>query len=112
MARFFVFLVVTGSMSMMMYSTKPTQSDYLEELQRRADVIASIQNPVFTQLRGSNPLDEMVTAQAPVNLLEQTRHDDYFVLSVFTTDYNTPGYGRRSVRTIGAFSTFVAFKVR
>ncbi len=112
MARYFVLLVVVGSTSLIMYVTKPSQVAYFEELQRRADVIESLEHNAYHQMRGVHPIDEMVTAQAPVQLLDQTHHDDYYVFSVFTTAYQTPGYPTRHVRTYGLFSSFISLRAR
>ncbi len=112
MARYFVFLVVVGGTSLIMYVTKPTQVDYFEEMQRRADVVVSEEHRAFRQIRGGHPVDEMVAVQSPVKLLEQTRYDDYYVVSVFTTAFDTPGYGTRHVRTYGLFASLISLRVR
>ena len=110
MARFFLFAVVFGGLMLGMMATKPTKADYLRKLNSRAAAVTSLDNDAFSQLRGGDPVDEMVASQAAVELLEQTRMDDYVVFSVFTTQYHTPGYSARQIRTYGLFSTF--FSVR
>lgn len=112
MGRFFVFLMVVGGTSLIMFTTRPSRVEYLSELQRRADVIAAAQMPEYVYMRGGDPLDEMVAAQSPSVLLEQTEYTDLLVFTMFSTEYNAPGYGRRRVRTYGMFSTFVSSKVR
>ncbi len=112
MARFFVFIVVVGGLALVMNKTRPTQAEYLEELQRRADVIATQKDDAFHLMRGAHPLDEMVTAQPPARLFEQTQFEDYYVVSVFTTAYEVSGYGVRRVRTVGLFSKFIAYRPR
>jgi len=109
MARFFVFVVVFGSLMLGMVASKPTKADYLIKLNDRAAVI-SLDNNAFSQLRGGDPFDEMVTAQSVVQLTEQTRVDDYVIVSVFTTEYHTPGYSARQIRTYGLFSTLISVR--
>ena len=110
MARFFVFVVVFGSLMLGMVASKPTKADYLIKLNNRAAVIASLDNDAFSQLHGGDPVDEMVTAQSVVQLLEQTRVDDYVIVSVFTTEYHTPGYSARQIRTYALFSTLISVR--
>ena len=110
MARFFIFIVISGGVVLSMYSTKPTSADYLSELESRAANIASIDQNAFAQLRGGDPFDEMVAAQSPYQLLKQTHIDDHVVFSVFTTEYEAPGYAARQVRTYGVYATL--FTVR
>jgi len=112
MARFFVFVVVVGTTGLIMVSTRPSQADYLHELQRRADAVTAMPEGAFDQIRGAHPLDAMVAAQSPAHLMEHTRFDDYYVVSVFTTEYEAPRYGPRRVRTFGLFSMFVAHRLR
>ncbi len=109
MARFFVFVVVFGSLMLGMVASKPTKADYLIKLNDRAATI-SLDNDAFSQLRGGDPFDEMVTAQSVVQLTEQTRVDDYVIVSVFTTEYHTPGYSARQIRTYGLFSTLISVR--
>jgi len=109
MARFFVFVVFFGSLMLGMVASKPTKADYLIKLNDRAAVI-SLDNNAFSQLRGGDPFDEMVTAQSVVQLTEQTRVDDYVIVSVFTTEYHTPGYNARQIRTYGLFSTLISVR--
>jgi len=109
MARFFVFVVVFGSLMLGMVASKPTKADYLIKLNDRAAVI-SLDNNAFSQLRGGDPFDEMVTAQSVVQLTEQTRVDDYVIVSVFTTEYHTPGYNARQIRTYGLFSMLISVR--
>ncbi len=109
MARFFVFVVVFGSLMLGMVASKPTKADYLIKLNDRAAAI-SLDNDAFSQLRGGDPFDEMVTAQSVVQLTEQTRVDDYVIVSVFTTEYHTPGYSARQIRTYGLFSTLISVR--
>ncbi len=110
MARFFVFVVVFGSLMLGMVASKPTKADYLSKLNDRAAAIASLDNDAFSQLRGGDPFDEMVTAQSVVQLIEQTRVDDYVIVSVFTTQYHTSGYSARQIRTYGLLSTFLSVR--
>ncbi|MFQ5570288.1 MAG: hypothetical protein ACE5G0_11475 [Rhodothermales bacterium] len=112
MARFLVFLVVVGSTSFVMYATKPTKEDYLAKLDNRAEVVESQEHNAFSELRGGHPIDEMVAAQGPMRLLEQTRIDDYVLFSVFTTEYEVPGHGPQRVRTYGLFSSLISSKLR
>jgi hypothetical protein len=110
MARFFVFLVVVGSTSMVMYNTKPKQTDYLDLLTQRAAVVAPMNDNAFLRVHSDDPVDEMVAAQSPTELYEQTRMDDYYVMSVFTTDFRASGYPVRRVRTYGMVSKFISFR--
>ena len=110
MARFFVFVVVFGGLLLGMVASKPTRADYLGKLNDRAAAIASLDNDAFAQLRGGDPVDEMVASHSTVQLLEQTRVDDYVIFSVFTTEYHTPGYGTRQIRTYGLFSTLISLR--
>ena len=110
MARFFVFLVVVGTTSLVMYSTKPTQADYLELLNRRAAVVAPMEDNAFLRVHSDDPVDEMVAAQPPMALYEQTRIDDYYLATVFTTEYGAPGYPVRRVRTYGIASKLISFR--
>lgn len=112
MVRLFVFTVIVGGLALVMNATRPTSADYLQELQRRSVAVASIEDGAFAQMRGSHPLDEMVAVQRPVQLMEQTQYDDYFVVSVFTTTYEAPRYGTRRVRTFGLFSKMLSSKLR
>ena len=109
MARFFVFVVVFGSLMLGMVASKPTKADYLIKLNDRAAAI-SLDNDAFSQLRGGDPVDEMVTAQSTVQLLEQTRVDNYVIVSVFTTQYHMPGYSARQIRTYGLLSTLISVR--
>ena len=110
MARFFVFVVVFGGLMLGMVATKPTKADYLTKLNDRAVAVTSLDNHAFSQLRGGDPVDEMVASQSAVELLEQTRVDDYLIFSVFTTQYHTPGYSGREIRTYGLFSTLISIR--
>ena len=110
MGRTLVYLAVFGALVLTMMDTKPTTVDYLDELQRRADAVAALEQDAFAQMRGTHPLDEMVARQSPVQLMKKTRYDDFYVFSIFTTDYETPRAGLRSVRTFGLFSKMVSFK--
>ncbi len=110
MARFFVFLVVVGGTALTMYSTKPTESAYLQKLEARSQAIASIDQEGFAQLRGGDPFDDMVTTGAPVDLLERTHIEDYVLISVFTTPYQMPGRPEEQVRTYGLFSTLITMR--
>lgn len=112
MARFFLLVTLVGGLSLFMYTTKPSQTDYLEKLQQRAAVLGASPRNAFQQIRSSDPLDEMVVAQKPEELVAQTNVDDYVVVSVFTTDYAAQGYGPRRVRVVGFFSSFIAYRVR
>ena len=110
MARFFVFLVVVGGTALSMYGTKPTKADYLQKLEARAQAIASVDQGGFAQLRGGDPFDDMVTTASPATLLENTRVDDYVLVSAFTTEYQAEGRGLRQVRTYGLFSTLITMR--
>jgi hypothetical protein len=110
MPRFFVFVIVVGGLVVALYATKPTEADYLRKLDDRAAAIAALDNDAFSELRVGDPLDEMLASQSSTQLLDQTRVDDYFVISVFTTEYHTPGYGPRKVHTYGLFATLVSFR--
>lgn len=110
MPRFFVFVIVIGGLIVALYATKPTEADYLRKLDERSAAIAALDNDAFSQLRVGDPLDEMLAAQSSVQLLDQTRVDDYFVISVFTTEYHSPGYDARKVHTYGLFSTLLSFR--
>ena len=107
MARFFVFLVVVGGTAMFMYSTKPTKADYLKKIEARTQAIASVDQAGFAQLRGGDPFDDMVSTGDPYELLDRTYYDDYLLISVFTTEYEMPGYEVQEVRTYGLFSTLI-----
>jgi len=110
MARFFVFLVVVGSTSLVMYQTRPTQVDYLAELQTRWEAVASFdqeEEKAFSQMSVGNPLDAMVSTTSPAQLLKRTRFDDFLVFSIFTTAFEAPGYGTRQVRTFGFAGDFI-----
>jgi len=110
MARFFVFLVVIGGTALSMYSTQPNQGDYLRKLEARSQAIASVDQGGFARLRGGDPFDEMVTTGSPGELLERTQFDDYYVFSIFTTDYQVPGHAPQQVRTYGLFSTLITVR--
>ena len=110
MARFLVFVVVFGGLMLGMIASKPTKADYLSKLNDRAAAIASLDKDAFSQLRGGDPVDEMVTAQSVVQLIEQTRVADYVIVSVFTTEYHTPGYRARQIRTYGFLSTLISVR--
>ena len=110
MARFFVFVVVFGGLVLSMCATKPTEADYLSKLEGRAAIVASSDHDAFSQLRGGDPVDEMVAGQSSRELIEQTRVEDYVVFSVFTTQYHTPGYSARQIRTYGLFSTLISVR--
>lgn len=112
MARFFIFVLVIGGTSFLLFSTKPTQADYLYKLESRALVYADARNGALYQMRSSDPIDEMVASQPPAELLQQTRYDDYHIVSVFTTEYTAAGHVTRRVRTVGLFSTLLSFRVR
>ena len=60
MARLFVFIVVFGGLLFGMCATKPTEADYLSKLEDRAAIVASSDHDAFSQLRGGDPVDEMV----------------------------------------------------
>ena len=110
MARFFVFLVVVGGTALSMYGTKPTRADYLQKLEARSQAIASVDQTGFAQLRGGDPFDDMVTTASPSELLERTYVDDYVLVTAFTTEYESPRYGPRQVRTFGVFSTLITMR--
>jgi hypothetical protein len=110
MARFFVFLVVVGGTTFSMYTTKPTEADYLQKIETRSEAVASFDQNSFSQLRGGDPFDKMVSTGAPTELLDRTRVDDYFLVSVFTTEYQLPGYDVQQVRTYGLFSTLITMR--
>ena len=108
MPRFFV--VVFGSLMLVMVASKPTKVDYLIKLNDRAAVIASLDTDAFSQLRGGDPVDEMVAAQSAIQLLKQTHVDDYVIFSMFTTEYHMRGYSTRQIRTYGLFSTLISVR--
>ena len=110
MARFFVFIAVFGGLVFGMCATKPTEADYLSKLEDRAAIVASSDHDAFSQLRGGDPVDEMVAGQSSRELIEQTRVKDYVVFSVFTTQYHRPGYSARQIRTYGLFSTLISVR--
>ena len=110
MARFFVFIVVFGGLVFSMWTTKPTKADYFSKLEERAAIVASSDHDAFSQLRGGDPVDEMVASQSSRELIEQTRVEDYVVFSVFTTQYHRPGYSVRQIRTYGLFSTLISVR--
>ncbi len=107
MARFIVFLVVVGGTALSMYSTKPTQADYLQKLETRSQAVASFDQEGFAQFHGGDRFDKMVSTGSPQQLLNHTRIDDYVLVSVFTTQYQVPGYNPEQVRTYGLFSTLI-----
>lgn len=111
MARF-LFIVVAGGIGVTLFATKPTQTDYLAKLQSRAVTQAAAQSGALSHLRGSDPVDEMLTAHSPSELLNRTQIEDYYVGIVFTTEYETPGYGPRRIRTVGFFSTLISYRLR
>ena len=108
MARFFLYALVLGGFILGMVASKPTKADYLRKLEDRAAAVATLDNDAFAQLRGGDPVDEMVATESATQLLEQTRIDDYVVFTVFTTQYHTPEYGTRQIQTYGLFSTLVS----
>ena len=110
MARFFVFLVVFGGLIVGMCATKPTEADYLCKLEDRAAIVASSDHDAFSQLRGGDPVDEMVAGQSSRELITQTHVADYVVFSVFTTKYDRPGYSTQQIRTYGLFSTLISIR--
>ncbi len=110
MARFFVFLVVVGGTGFFMYTTKPTKADYLQKIEARSQAIASVDQDGFAQIRGGDPFDNMVNSGTSQELLERTYVDDYVIISVFTTAYETEGYGPQEIRTYGLFSTLLNFR--
>ncbi|HMB93088.1 MAG TPA: hypothetical protein VKP65_19715 [Rhodothermales bacterium] len=110
MARFLVFLVVVGTTSLVMYNTKPTEVDYLDLLHRRATVVAPVEGDAFLRVHSEDPIDEMVATQSPMILYEQTRVDDYYLATIFTTEYRPPGYPVRRVRTYGFASKLISFR--
>lgn len=95
-----------------MYAAKPTQLEYLDMLQERSAEMASLEPHAFQHVFSGNPIEEMLAAQPPAELLAQTTYQDYGVASLFTTDYAAPGFGPRRVRVIGVFSLFFSFHVR
>lgn len=103
--RFFVWLFLIGGAAVVLYITKPTQDDYYQKLETRAATVTGVDHDAFSQLRGGDPIDEMVAAQSPFQLLEQTQYDDYYLFSIFTTEYQAPSHDVRRVRTYGIFST-------
>lgn len=107
MARFFVFLVVVGGTALSMYSTKPTQGDYLQKLERRSQAVASLDQEGFARVHGGDRFDKMVSTGSPHQLLERTRFDDYVLFTVFTTQYQLPGHNTDQVRTYGLFSKLI-----
>lgn len=110
MVRFFLFIVIVGGTGLVMHMTNPGPEDYLAKLQERSEVIGEVAGQAFSEVRGNNPIDEMVAAQTTSYLLDRTQHDDYIVASIFTTDYEDPRYGPRRVRTYGLFSTLLTFR--
>ena len=114
MARFFVFLVVVGSTTLVLYQTRPTQVDYLAELDGRWEAVTSFnqeEERAFSLMDVGNPLDAMVTTASPAQLIKRTRFDDFVVFSIFTTEFEAPGYGTRQVRTFGFVSSFLFPKI-
>lgn len=106
--RFFVWLILFSGAAFMLYVTKPTTEDYYQKLEDRAAAIASVDNDAFSQLRGADPVDEMVAAETPFELLEKTEYEDYYLFCMFTTEYQGPGSSTRRVRTFGVFSTLIS----
>ena len=107
MARFFVFLVVVGGTALSMYSTKPTEADYLQKLEMRSRAVASLDQEGFSRIHGGDRFDKMVSTGSPQHLLNHTQVDDYVLITVFTTEYQLPGHGLEQVRTYGLFSTLI-----
>ena len=110
MARLFVFIVVFSGLIVGMCATKPTEADYLRKLEDRAAIVASSDHDAFAQLRGGDPVDEMVAGQSSRELIEQTHVEDYVVFSVFTTQYYRPGYSTQQIRTYGLFSILISIR--
>ena len=107
MARFIVFLVVVGGTALSMYSTKPTQADYLQKLETRSQAVASFDQEGFAQLYGGDRFDKMVSTGSPQQLLNHPRIDDYVFVNVFTTQYQVPRHNPEQIRTYGLFSSLI-----
>ena len=107
MARFIVFIVVVGGTALSMYSTKPTQVDYLQKLERRSQAIASLDQEGFARVHGHDRFDKMVSTGSPHQLLQRTQVEDYVLFTVFTTEYQLPGHDIDQMSTYGLFSTLI-----
>lgn len=109
MARFFVFVVVVGGLAAVMYYTKPSLEHFQAELEKRALVLRSGEGAALSELRSDNLMDRMVFAAPPQELMKRTTYDNYFILSVFTTQYQD-AMGAHRTRTLGLFSSFISTK--
>ncbi|NBC15951.1 MAG: hypothetical protein GVY18_01405 [Bacteroidetes bacterium] len=116
MARFFLFVFVVGGTALAAFLTRPEQPDFQRELQKRYAAIAPASDAAPTdaalrmRMHSDNLLDQMVATTPPGQLIQQTTYRDFFVLTVFTTTYQSP-MGRERLRTFGIFGSLIPFEL-
>jgi hypothetical protein len=116
MARFFLFVIVVGGTALAAYLTRPEQADFQRELQKRYAAVAPASNAAPTdaalrmRMHSDNLLDRMVVTAPPDQLMQQTTYRDFYILTVFTTAYQSP-MGRERLRTFGIFGSLIPFEL-
>ena len=55
MARYFFLVMMLGGLALFMYVTKPSQTDYLERLQKRSAGMAVLEPSAFQHIRSADP---------------------------------------------------------
>lgn len=115
MARLFLFVVVVGGTVLAAYLTRPEQADFQRELEERYEAIApASDDPADAALRmrmhNDNLLDRMVATTPPEELTQNTIYRDYYVITTFTTTFQSP-MGRERLRTFGIFGSLIPFEL-
>lgn len=115
MARFFLFVVVVGGTMLAAYLTRPEQVDFQRELEERYEAIAPASEAagdaaLRMRMHNDNLLDKMVATTPPEELTQNTIYRDYYVLTTFTTTFQSP-MGRERLRTFGIFGSLIPFEL-
>lgn len=115
MARL-IFIIIVGGTALAAFLTRPKPGEYQQEIEERhAAVRASEeytvgQTSLGMRMHNDNLLDKMVAVAPPDQLLQNTTYDDYYVVTIFTTTYQSP-MGQRRLRTYGVFGSLIPFQL-
>ncbi len=103
-------LFIIVALALAGFFTRPSQDDFQQELQARYDVMAAQADDILrSRMHNDNVLDRMVATATPAELLLRTDFSDFYVFTMFVTEYADP-MGTQHVRTFGVFQTFLPFK--
>lgn len=104
MVRTTFLLLFAGGLTVGLYTSKPTTSDFRHELEARSHTVWGHDSAV-TRVIGTHPLDELVVILSPDDAVRRTTIKDFYLVNIFETTYEAVGL-RRRIRTVGLASSF------